>query len=310
MNLIFIGTAEFGLPALEEVASNHTISLVVTQPDRPAGREGNLRPPPVKKTAEQLELNLYQPENINSDRSIQKIEAIDPDGLVVVAYGQIISGDILNLVDWPINIHGSLLPSYRGAAPINWAVINGERHTGVTTMVMDEGMDTGPILLQRSIGIGKNETAGSVHDRLASVASDLIIETIEQLENDQLQPVPQPSEGSLAPKLSRDEGEVDWSKPSQRVHNKIRGMNPWPGAFAFYEGSRIKLHESRNCGKATSLPYDQPGQIVDFASEAITVVCGDNTTLQLTELQPESRRPMSGAEFRNGYRVQKGDRFR
>lgn len=309
-DLIFIGTAEFGQPSLEALNRKHQVSLVITQPDRPAGRGLEKRESPIKKAASDLNLPLYQPEDINSAESKQKIDSISPFGFVVAAYGQILSGELLDLVSWPLNIHGSLLPKYRGAAPINWAVINGEERTGVTTMVVEESVDQGPILLQKSVPIGPDETAGEVHDKLAEMGGELILDTIKGLEEGTLEPQPQPDEGTYAPQLSREDGEVCWGNPSKAIHDKIRGMSPWPGAFTYYGDRRVKILESRNIGELDSNYRNAlPGEVLDITEGGITVFCGNGTALAISRLQPASREALDAKDFVNGFHVNVGDTF-
>lgn len=308
MNLIFIGTAEFGIPTLEEISKTYSPDLVVTQPDRPAGRGKKIRKPSIKKRAEKLNLEIYQPENINQKSSIKKLKQLSPDILLLVAYGQILGKQVLSLPTiGPVNLHGSLLPEYRGPAPINWAIIEGEKETGVTTIFMDEGVDTGHILLQEEVPINKDDTAGTLHDRLAKVGAKLVIETLNQLESGQLEPEPQdPKTGSYAPKLERKDGEINWGKPSEEIYNQIRGMNPYPGAFTFYGGMRLKIHKSSMHKMKSS---ENPGQVIDFTNSGITVTTGDGL-LELLEIQPEARKKMSGTDFVNGYDLKVGNRFR
>ena len=320
MNLIFIGSAEFAVPSLRSVAEEHRVELVVTQPDRPSGRGMEPGRTSVKNAALDLGLPTFQPEKVNSKASLEKLRSVDPEGFVVAAYGQKISSELLNLVKWPVNIHGSLLPKYRGAAPINWAIIRGESVTGVTTIIMDEGLDSGPILLKDRTEIGVNETAGEVHDRLASMAGSLILETLDGLKKKGLEPEPQTGEPSFAPKLSKEDGLIDWSQPSNNVHDLIRGTYPWPGAYTFLEGEKLQVCRSRDLGKldgelAERLPLKDfgeeipPGEIIDSGSLGLVIKCGGKTAVKLTRVQPQSRCEMSGTDFVNGYHIEIGDRF-
>lgn len=320
MKLIFIGTAGFATPSLCSVAEEHEIQLVVTQPDRPSGRGMKPSCSPVKEQALELGLSVFQPEDINSEEFLEKIEKIDPRGFVLAAYGQIISRDFLSLVEWPINIHGSLLPKYRGAAPINWAVIRGEKVTGVTTIIMDEGLDSGPILLKEQTEIGKNETAGELHDRVAGMAGDLVLRTLAGLEEGAGEPKAQKGEPTYAPKLTKEDGLVNWSKPSTDVHNLIRGTSPWPGAYTFLDGQKVKVHRSRDLGELRGELLDklplreggkdrEPGEIIDSGQLGLIVKCGRNTAVKLTRVQPPSKSEMSGTDFVNGYHLKTGDCF-
>lgn len=320
MKLIFIGTADFATPSLGSVAQEHDLELVVTQPDRPSGRGMKSSHSPVKERAIELGIPVFQPEDINSKESLEKIEKIDPRAFVLAAYGQIISRDLLSLVEWPINIHGSLLPNYRGAAPINWAVIRGEKVTGVTTIIMDEGLDSGPILLKKQTEIGKNETAGELHDRLADMAGDLVLRTLAGLEEGTVEPKVQKGEPTYAPKLTKEDGLLNWNQSSTDVHNLIRGTSPWPGAHTFLDDQQVKVHRSRDLGKLRGelldkLPLQEggkdrePGEIIDSGQLGLIIKCGRNTAVKLTKVQPPSKSEMSGTDFVNGYHLETGDRF-
>lgn len=320
MKLIFIGSADFAVPSLESVAREHGIELVITQPDRAGGRGMEPSYTPVKKKALEIGAPIYQPEDINSRESLKEIERVDPEGFVLAAYGQKVKGELLDKVKWPVNIHGSLLPNYRGAAPVNWAVIRGEEVTGVTTIIMDEGLDTGPVLMKKGTEIGDNETAGEVHDRLSEMGGKLILETLTGLEEGTVEPREQQGEPSFAPKLSKTDGLVDWSCESTVVHNRIRGTNPWPGAFSYYNGDRIGLCRSRDLGKLDGevlddLPMGEhskktvPGEIIDTGNMGLIVRCGGATAIKLNQVQPPSKSVMSGVDFVNGYHLEIGDRF-
>lgn len=312
MKVLYVGTAEFGLPSLKALlnSSGNQIVGVITQPDRPAGRgmEDNISP--IKEKALEHELPIYQPEDINSGESMERIDMLDPDAFLVAAYGQIISQGILDLVRFPVNIHGSLLPDYRGAAPVNWAIINGEEETGVTSMLMDSGMDTGPILLQRKVSIGPEQTAGELHDELARIGGELLPPTLDGLELATLAPAPQPKEGKEAPKLCREDGELDWENSSEAIHNKVRGTNPWPGAYTFFEDTKIKVHGTKiKPSVSGTKPAGEPGGVRGFTEGGILLEAGDGKLLEIRVLQPESKQKMDGREFANGYRLEKGDRF-
>jgi methionyl-tRNA formyltransferase len=320
MKLLFLGSADFAVPALESVAEEHDLELVITQPDRASGRGMRSSYTPVKKKALDLDIPVFQPEDVNSDASLKKIEGIDPEGFVLAAYGQMIRRELLDLVEWPVNIHGSLLPKYRGAAPVNWAVIRGEEVSGVTTIVMDEGMDSGPVLLKKRTEVGENETAGELHNRLGEMGGELILETLKGLEEGTVKPEKQEGEPSFAPKLSKEEGIVDWERDSRDVHNHIRGMNPWPGAYSYYQGERIGLHRSRDLGVLegevlSKLPLGEgsieqdPGEIIDTGSMGLVVKCGGSTAVKLNQVQPPSKCVMSGTDFVNGYHLEIGDGF-
>ena len=312
MKVIFIGTAEFGVPALEALVKSggHEVAGIITKPDRPAGRGMKERISPVKERGLRYNIPLFQPEDINSCEAVGWISKKSPDAYLVVAYGQIISSEVLGLVKYPVNLHGSLLPDYRGAAPINWAVIKGEKRTGVTSMLMDRGMDTGPILLQKEINIGRGETAGEVHDRLANLGGEIIIPTLEGLELVTISPKPQPRRGTLAPKLSKEDGRIDWQDTSENIHNKVRGMNPWPGAFTYFADRLVKVHETRTGPPAERVDVvGKPGFIRGFTEKGILVETGGEEIIELIKLQPESKQRMNGKEFSNGYGLSEGDFF-
>lgn len=322
MKTIFIGTAGFAVPALTSVAEEHQVELVITQPDRPSGRDMEPSQSPVKKKALELDLPVFQPDNINSSESLAKVGELDPKAFVLAAYGQKITGQFLDIVDWPVNIHGSLLPKYRGAAPVNWAIIRGEKLTGVTTILMDEGLDSGPILLKERTEIEENETAGELHDRLAELGGNLILETLASLEKGSVEPTPQRGEPSFAPKLDREDGLIDWDQHSIDVHNHIRGTYPWPGAYTYLDrqNQKIKICHSRNLGKLQEglmmrLPLREeskraePGAIIDSGSLGLVVKCGDDSAVKLTEVKPSSKCQMSGTDFVNGYHIEIGDKF-
>lgn len=321
MKLLFIGSADFAVPALESVAAEHDLELVITQPDRASGRGMEASYTPVKKKALELDIPVFQPEDVNSDESLEKIEEVDPEGFVLAAYGQLVNKGLLDLVEWPINIHGSLLPKYRGAAPVNWAVIRGEEVSGVTTIVMDEGMDSGPVLLKQRTEVGENETAGELHNRLGEMGGELILETLRGLEEGTVEPREQEGKPSFAPKLSKEDGIVDWERNSTDVHNHIRGMNPWPGAYSYYQGERIGLYRSRDLGELEGEVLDKlpageasieatPGEIIDTGGLGLVVKCGGATAVKLTRVQPPSKCVMSGTDLVNGYHIEIRERFK
>jgi len=246
MRLVFMGTPDFAVPALRAlVSAGHDVVGVFTQPDRPAGRGKNLKPSPVKVVAEELGLAVFQPEKIKTPEGIQQLRVLEPEGIIVVAYGQILSKEILELpAKGCINVHASLLPSYRGAAPIHWAVMRGETRTGVTTMLMDEGLDTGGMFLKREVLISNEATTGEIHDELAALGGELLIDTLNGLEKGDLIPIPQTGESNYAPLLKREHERLDWSRRADELHHQIRGLNPWPGAFATFRGENLKIWRS------------------------------------------------------------------
>lgn len=298
MRVVFLGTSEFAVPALRAIAARHEVLLVVTQPDRPAGRHAILSPPPVKRTAEELGLDVFQPDRVNQDDAVARLRAAHSDVLVVAAYGQLLRATVFDLAPFgAINIHASILPRYRGAAPVSWAITRGETTTGVTTFVIDRGMDTGPMLLSRSLAIEPAETAGDLEPRLAALGAQVILETLVGLEEGALSPTPQPDGATLAPKLQRGDGRIDWTQTASDVHNLVRGMNPWPGAWAMLSGGRVKIHRTTPTGISVGpLP---PGSTGPRESDRLLVACGDEL-LEILEVQRDGRARTSGSEFQNG----------
>jgi methionyl-tRNA formyltransferase len=301
VRVVFLGTSAFAVPALLALARKHTIPLVVTQPDRPAGRHAVLTPSPVKVEARALGLPVADPERINREEALALLREAAPEAILVASYGQLLKRPVFSLPPLgTINLHASLLPRYRGAAPIHWAIVRGETETGVTTFLIDEGMDTGPVLLKRPVPIGEDETAGELHDRLAVLGADVILETLDGLAKGTLAPVPQPAEGAtLAPRLERDDGRLDWEKTARELHNQVRGMNPWPGAFALLGEQRVKLH--RTALTAARRGPVGPGEVALRETGRLLIGTGDEL-LEVLELQPEGRPRMTGRDFVNGLR--------
>ncbi len=298
MRIAFLGTSAFAVPALEALVKGHTVSLVVTQPDRPAGRRAVVEPTPVKRAAVRLGIPVVQPERINRDDGVDALRRAAPDALVVAAYGQLLRPVVFDLAPHgAINIHASLLPRYRGAAPVNWAIVHGETATGVTTFRIDAGMDTGPMFLSRELAIGEDETAGELEPRLAALGAEVIAETLAGLEAETLAATAQPDGATLAPKLERDDGRIDWARPAGEVRNLVRGMNPWPGAWTTLDGTRVKIHRAVLTDVAAgTLP---PGALGPRAAGRLLVACG-NRLLDVIEVQREGRARTRGSEFLNG----------
>ncbi len=305
MRIVFIGTAELGVPTLRALAEKHEVLAVITQPDRPAGRGLKLQPPPIKTEALKLGLVVYQPEKVA--REIETIKSLSPDLIFVAAYGQILPGELLKIPRLgAVNLHPSLLPKYRGAAPIPWAIINDEKLTGLTTFLIDEGMDTGPVLLQKELPIAEDDTAGTLTEKLAKMAPELALQTLEGLEIGTLKPRPQDGhEASYAPKIKDELGKLDWRESAEKLHNLIRGLNPKPGAYTFFKNLRLKVHRSKI---VSAVPSGEPGQIIQLLKEGFVVKCGDGA-LELLEVQPEAKAKMSGRDFVHGYKLKVGDRF-
>ena len=301
MRLVFLGTPEFAVPSLERVvAAGHRLLAVLTQPDRPKGRGHALAAPPVKEAALRLGLPVHQPERIRTPEVAGFLAALQPDAMVVVGYGKIVPQPILDIPPLGIlNVHASLLPKYRGAAPIQWAIANGETRTGVTTMRIDAGLDTGGILLQAETAIGPEETALQLSARLAPLGADLLVESLRRLQDGTLEPVPQDSAlASFAPVLRKEDGWIDWTGPAAQLHDRIRAFVPWPGSTTRFRGHPLRIWSARVAGPAAgSCGSLHPVKGRLFAS------CGGGGSLELLELQLEGKRRMSAADFLNGYQV-------
>jgi methionyl-tRNA formyltransferase len=301
VKVAFLGTAEFACPSLDAVARSHDVRLVVTQPDRPAGRGERLRAPPVKELAADLGLRTAQPLKVSSEEGLLLLREAEPDVIVVAAYGQILRRPVFALPPLgTINLHASLLPRHRGAAPINWAIIHGDAETGVTTFFIEEGLDMGRILLQRSIPIGSDETAGELHDRLAVLGAELVVETLKEIEEGTAAALPQDeTKATLAPKLEREDGQIDWARAARQIHDQVRGMNPWPGAFTRLGRERLKVHRTGIIGVRRGA--FQPGAIA-LAETGRLLVATSDELIELLEVQKESRPRTSGRDLLNGLR--------
>jgi methionyl-tRNA formyltransferase len=314
MRVIFMGTPPAAVPTLEKLLEHgHDVLAVFTQPDKPIGRHRQLTPPPVKVLAQQKGIPVYQPEKIKTNEDVrQTFHHLAPDAVVVVAYGKILPPWMLALPRYGcINVHFSLLPKYRGPAPVAWAIVRGETETGVTTMLMDEGLDTGPILLKRSCPIGANETAPEVTERLAHQGADLLIETLEGLRQQSLTPIPQDdSQASYAPLLTREHGCIAWTLTARDIRNRIRGFQPWPGAWTTLGGARLILWRAEAEAALSDSERDlAPGTISDVRKDAFAVVCGGASRLIVTELQLEGRKRLPAREFLKGTRLDVGTRL-
>ena len=299
-----MGTSPFALPALKALADSEEVIAVITQPDRPSGRGRKILPPPVKELALDLGLRVKQPERVKDPHFIAQLGELGPELIAVAAFGQILPPAVLSLSpSGCINVHPSLLPKYRGAAPINWAIINGETRTGVTTYFMDEGMDTGVILLVREMEIGEDETAQELGERLSHVGGELLVETIKGLKEGTLQPIPQDAKGaSYAPLLKKADGLIQWGDKAGQIRNQIRGMVPWPVAHTVWGGKMIKVYKAGiGDGKGT------PGEIIALNS-GIEAACGTGS-LVIGELQLEGGRRIGWEEFIRGHRLTLGGRL-
>jgi len=308
MNIIFMGTPEFSLPTLQKLyESDHDVLLVVTQPDRPRGRGRESTPPPVKQFALEKKIPVLQPIKCTNIEIVKTLGALNADVFVVVAFGQILDKNLLALPHYfCINLHSSLLPKYRGAAPINWAIINGETETGVTTMKMNAGLDTGDILLSKKVPIRNRDDAQSLHDILAHQGSSLVMETLNQLNSGSLEATAQNSDlASYAQKLKKDDGLIKWDQPAVKIHNLVRGLTPWPGAFSFLESKRFKIckTEIKSCDSP-----DQPGAILRISGHGIEVGTQKERII-ITELQPEGKKRMDVKSFLAGHKLIIGNKF-
>jgi methionyl-tRNA formyltransferase len=308
MKLVFCGTPEFAVPTLEAViAARHEVALVVTQPDRAAGRGMEVQSSPVKRVAVERGIALVQPEKIKNNAELRgRLEEIAPDAILVVAYGRIIPQWMLELPRFGnINLHGSLLPKYRGAAPIQWAVANGEVVTGVTTMRLDAGLDTGDMLLAQVVPIGQEETAVDVYGCLAPVGAKLMVKTLHHLEAGLIFPeVQDHSLATLAPILTREDGRIDFSRTAKQIHDRWRGFQPWPGAHTMLRGKKLivqKMHVRHGA--------DGEAGVLVVQGDELAVGCGEGTMLGLDEVQMEGKRRMSAGEFLRGYQVRSGERL-
>lgn len=310
MRIVFMGTAAFGLSTLKRLlGSSHAVEAVVTGPDRPKGRGLRLSPSPIKVLAQEQGLTLLQPERLKDSAFIAALQRLHPDLFVVVAF-RILPKEVFEIPhQGTINLHASLLPKYRGAAPIQWAIIRGEVKTGVTTFFIDEGIDTGNIILQREVSIGDDETAGQLHDRLSDVGADVVMETVELIAQKKAVRMPQINdEATPAPKLKKEDGLIDWSKKATDLRNQIRGMNPVPGAHSELNGLHIKIWRA---SVVTSVGEEgiAPGEILGVHPKEGMIVSTGQGSLSLIELQPQGKKKMSGSEFVRGYRVEVGDTF-
>ena len=305
MRIVFMGTPEFAVPSLEALLlSDDQVVGVISQPDRPKGRGQQLVPPPVKLVAERAGIPILQPLKIRTAEFLQALSTWQPDLIAVAAYGRILHTPILRLPPMGcVNVHGSLLPKYRGAAPVQWAVINGETETGITTMFMDEGMDTGPMLLQERLDISPDDTAGTLAPRLAELGGRLLVDTIAQLKAGTLMPKKQDDEpATLAPLLKKEDGLIDWTMNATSLANRVRGLSPWPGAYTFFGEERWNIWKAVSNEGVTT---DTPGTIVATNKQAIVVATG-NGFLDIREIQTANSKRMSVVQFLAGHRVMAG----
>jgi methionyl-tRNA formyltransferase len=304
LRVVFMGTPDFALPSFEALAQSEEVLAAVTQPDRPKGRGEILTPPPIKLAAQKRSIPVFQPERIRKDPAfIPGLAQLEPDLIVVVAFGQILPESVLKIPRFGcVNVHASLLPKYRGAAPIQWAIIRGEQETGITTLQMDPGMDTGPMLLRRAVPIEPSDTAATLAPRLAKIGASVLIETLTLLKEGNLIPTPQDhSQATLAPLLKKEDGLIRWEENAEAIFNRARGVEPWPGTTTFYQEKRWKVIKlqvgSREGG------WGQPGEIIRLSEKGLEVAAGMGYIL-INELQPEGGRRMTAQEYAAGHPIQ------
>ncbi len=318
MKIIFMGTPEFAVPSLRAlVESGDEAVAVVTQPDKPKGRGLEVAPPPTKVLAERHGIPVLQPAKIKTEEFFNELKKFNPDLICVAAYGKILPKNILDLPHYGcINVHASLLPKYRGAAPINWAIIRGEKVTGITTMKMDEGMDTGDMLLKKEVPIYDEDTGETLSERLSEIGARLLIETIRLLKEGKLSPIPQVhSQATYAPMLKKEDGKIDWKKSAEEIRNLIRGAIPWPGAYTNLEGKLLKIYKARlveDCGSLNDLPLDhyprsqgKPGEVIKSQSGILRIATGSGA-LDLLEIQIEGGKKLETEAFLRGRRIKEG----
>ncbi len=309
MRIVFFGSPASALPSLQKILEEgHQVELIITQPDKPSGRGGKLTPPPVKKFALEGKIDILQPEKIKKDTlAFEKIKSLAPDLIVVVAYGQIIPSSVIYLPKYhSINVHFSLLPKYRGASPVQWAILNGEIKTGLTIFELNEKMDEGDILVQEEVEILPGEKAFELESRLAEKGAKLLIKTISEI--DRIKPVKQDhSQATYAPRLRKEDGRIDWRKDALFIERQVRAMTPWPSAYTFFKEKRIKIKE----GTKLDLKSEScsPGKIQALKKEGIEVCCGEGSIYLIERIQPENRSEMSAYAFSIGARMKSGDGF-
>lgn len=303
MKILFMGTPDFAVPSLQEmIQAGHDLVGVFTQPDKPKNRGMKLQPPPVKVCAEGHGIPVFQPTKLRDGSALEIIHGLAPDLIVVAAYGRILPKEMLEAPPMGcINVHSSLLPKYRGAAPIHWAILRGETETGVTIMDMAEELDAGDIITQAATPIDPDETVESLHDRLAQLGAKLLVETLVQLEQGTAVRTPQdPALVSFAPLLSRDLSPLDWSRPARQLHDQVRGLIPWPAAAAELGGTRCKIFAAAVLDETTQQP---PGSILTAGKEGLTLACGGGTILRIDQLQPDGKKRMAATDFLRGHPI-------
>lgn len=305
MNIVYMGTPDFAVPALEKLIKKYNVTAVVTQPDKPKGRGKKIIFSPVKELALKNNIEVFQPEKVKDENFIKEMEKLNPDIIVVAAYGQILNEKILNLPKYGcINIHGSLLPKYRGAAPIQWSIINGEEKTGVTIMYMEKGLDTGDMILKKEILINKEDTYGSVHDKMSLVGAEAVIEAIEMIEKGNVNAQKQDDTlSSYAVMISKDIGHIDWNKNSNEIINLIRGLNPAPIAYTFYKDEVLKIWEAEQICCELEM---KNGEIIDVMSKKGILVKTNDSAILIKEIQQKGGKKMSCPDYLRGHNIKKG----
>jgi methionyl-tRNA formyltransferase len=313
MRIVFCGTPEFAVPSLQHLLGqpDFEVLAVLTQPDRPRGRGQEVSPSAVKRAALEAGIAVHQPEKVRAPEVQQLLEGLQPDVIAIIAYGQIIPARLLPIpkLGW-INVHASLLPQFRGAAPINWAIASGETKTGVTTMRIDAGMDTGEMLLRREIEITPAETTPELAARLAEMGAPLLGETLRGVAAGTIKPqAQQASAATYAPVLKKEDGRIDWNRPAREIYNRMRGFTPWPGAYTTFRGQLCHLSGEPVSNTEREKPAAGPPGTLAHASGAVLVACGDATLLRLTSVKLEGRKQMAASEFANGARLLNRERF-
>lgn len=305
MNIIFMGTPEFAVYSLKQlIDAGHNIEAVFTQPDKPQGRKQILTPPPVKSYAVEQGITVYQPKSLRNSDAFETIKKYNPDIIVVVAYGKMLTTEILEFPKYGcVNVHASLLPRHRGASPIQWSIVCGDEKTGVTTMMMAEGMDTGDMLETVETEISEEDNFSSLHDRLAQMGAELICHTLRNLEKGNIIPQKQDdSKATKAPIITREMGQIDFeSKTAQEINNLVRGFNPWPSAYIDFDGKRLKIHKT----KVVSAESAEPGTVIE-SDLRLVITCAGNTALELCEVQLEGKNRMTAGQLLNGHPIKKG----
>ena len=312
LRVVFMGTPEFAVPCLAALHADDNCEVigVYTQPDKPRGRGQKLLPSPVKAWAEEHGLPVHQPVKIKTEEATAELKGLKPDLVVVVAFGQILSQEILDIPPHGcINVHGSLLPRYRGAAPMQWCVINGETKTGITTMMMDAGLDTGDMLLKEELTIGPDMTLEEVHDNLMEMGAQVLMKTIEELRAGTLKRVPQEGESNYAPMLTKETGHIDWQKSAQEIHNLVRGLNSWPGAYTAHEGQKFKIWRTVLTGETVTSGTTAGEILAADSSQGLNVAAGDGQVLAITELQAPGKKKMQAQDYLRGNSLAAGSCF-